>query len=341
MNRKGKGDEKKRNKKDGKSSLDLDERWKLVETGWELSQKENWNADKWRMNFKNADGYFEHRMLRVQVAVHTVKHSLNFMDEMIKARERVTYYDTPTTLPGAPAHEIETITEVWDGDCLVAGLTLQDKGYNPVVLNMANQVIPGGGWLKGSGAQEENIFRRTAYWASLQEDSRDISSTLPALRRFDFSYPMSDEGTIYSPDVLVFRGTEQCGYPYLETPQRMSFIACAAYRKPPCGPSPGFRYLNNDHEEGMFRKICGILATALHHGHDSIVLSAFGCGAFCNPPNIVAELFERALRSEHFVNRFRIVVFAIFNDHNSAGPVNPFGNVIPFENVFGSATYIK
>lgn len=33
--------------------------------------------------------------------------------------------------------------------------------------------------------------------------------------------------------------------------------------------------------------------TAAHHGHDSVVLGAFGCGAFANPPKHMAEIFLR------------------------------------------------
>jgi len=75
-----------------------------------------------------------------------------------------------------------------------------------------------------------------------------------------------------------------------------------------------------------------ILSTALHFGHDAIVLSAFGCGAFRNPPQRVAEIFKHLLTST-FSNCFKTVVFAIFNDHNSRKNGGE-GNVVPFERVF-------
>eukprot|EP01060_Flectonema_neradi_P029624 TRINITY_DN4132_c0_g2_i2.p1 TRINITY_DN4132_c0_g2~~TRINITY_DN4132_c0_g2_i2.p1 ORF type:complete len:364 (+),score=41.16 TRINITY_DN4132_c0_g2_i2:58-1092(+) len=337
---KGRGKGGKKGKKGGKRNLNLDERWSAVESGWELPHKDDWDAENWLKLYDSAGGYEEKKMLRVQVAVHTVRHSLRFFDEISKARLLVKYYPTPTTLPPTLPLKTPTDIQVWEGDCLAAGLLLQDMNLNPVVLNMANQSKPGGGWLTGSGAQEENMFRRTSYWASLQEDSGSISPSLPPISKFSFSYPMSSTGVIYSPDVMVFRDTEQLGYPYLATPRSMSFIACAAYRKPPCGPGPGFDYLSNEHKEGMAEKIKGILAAVLHHGHDSVVLSAFGCGAFCNPPNVVAEIFADVLQSERFKDRFKTVVFAIFNDHNACGPVNPIGNLAPFEHVFGPSKKI-
>jgi uncharacterized protein (TIGR02452 family) len=65
------------------------------------------------------------------------------------------------------------------------------------------------------------------------------------------------------------------------------------------------------------------------------VLSAFGCGAFANPPNHVALLFKQVFNEEEFKNHFRLVVFSIIDDHNSRKEQNPEGNVLPFSKVFG------
>ena len=46
---------------------------------------------------------------------------------------------------------------------------------------------------------------------------------------------------------------------------------------------------------GHVRRILKILAIGVLHRHDSIVLGAWGCGAFGNDPDKIAELFERAL----------------------------------------------
>ena len=60
------------------------------------------------------------------------------------------------------------------------------------------------------------------------------------------------------------------------------------------------------------------------------VLSAFGCGAFQNPPHHVARLFKEVFFEDEFRNRFRLVVFAIMDDHNSWREHNPEGNLLPF-----------
>jgi hypothetical protein len=79
------------------------------------------------------------------------------------------------------------------------------------------------------------------------------------------------------------------------------------------------------------RKIEMALDMAKSMGHDSIVLSALGCGAYCNPPRHVAQLFRRVLESYDF--GFAEVAFAIIDDHNARRAHNPDGNVQPFADV--------
>jgi len=60
----------------------------------------------------------------------------------------------------------------------------------------------------------------------------------------------------------------------------------------------------------LTQKLRTILHVAVKHGHDSLVLGAFGCGYFANPPDEVADTFADLLFGE-FKDAFRVVVFAI------------------------------
>ena len=82
-------------------------------------------------------------------------------------------------------------------------------------------------------------------------------------------------------------------------------------------------------------KMRTILRIAGKHGHDCLVLGAFGCGAFANPPNHVACLFKDVFSESEFQGFYKQVVFAILDDHNSRKEHNPNGNVQPFVEVFG------
>ena len=60
----------------------------------------------------------------------------------------------------------------------------------------------------------------------------------------------------------------------------------------------------------MKRRIERILAIAAFKRADVLILGAFGCGAFGNPPEIVAKAFEAAL--ENYKKHFETVEFAVY-----------------------------
>jgi len=62
---------------------------------------------------------------------------------------------------------------------------------------------------------------------------------------------------------------------------------------------------------------------------DNLILGAFGCGAFNNPPKLVAEIFRKLLIDERYAMYFEKVVFAI----KKTGDVCP--NYDAFREVFG------
>lgn len=77
-----------------------------------------------------------------------------------------------------------------------------------------------------------------------------------------------------------------------------------------------------------------ILRIGLEHGHDSLVLGALGCGAFRNPPRHVAKLFHEVMEEAEFLNKYKLLVFAILDDHNAHKSHNPEGNFKPFADEF-------
>jgi len=206
----------------------------------------------------------------------------------------------------------KTVVSVWKVDSIDAAEILMKKGRNPVVLNLANQKVPGGGYKNGAAAQEESLFRRTNYCEFLDKDEK-------------FYYPISVYGGIYSQNVLVFRENEQKGYAFKEDPFFMSFIAQGAYNKPPTTED---HHLITEYAEGTEKKIRSILKIGLNHGHDTFVLGAFGCGAFANPPQHVAEIFKKVIKE--FDGYFAEIVFAILDDANGA-KLSIAGNFAVFE----------
>jgi uncharacterized protein (TIGR02452 family) len=182
------------------------------------------------------------------------------------------------------------IVTVVRNDTIDEYLNLLKDGYYPVLLNMANPSMPGGGVTQGASAQEENIFRRTNYFMTL-------------IMSF---YPILDSDTVYSKDVILFRSNEQTGYIPID-PILINIIACPSIMDPKLDQD-GLMKESKD-TELQYSKICMILKTAIYHNHDSIVLSAFGCGAFRCPSEQVANLFKKAIGE--YGHYFKKIIFAI------------------------------
>ena len=310
-----------------------------------------WNSKQWKEQFellsaqRNAkqkeEAIFLLRNMRADVFKHTVfllqqgyyynqkQSKVSFPDSKIMI-SGTRFYDKPETTFHIPTINSNTIIKVENVDCLLAAEKLLKEGYHPAVLNMASRQNPGGGVQTGAGAQEENLFRRTNLFQSLFQFVPYAEKY--GVRKSRLQYPLDKNfGGIYTPDAIVFRGTEQDGYPLLDTPYRMSFIAVAGINRPTL-ESP--ERISSDLVEPVKNKIRTIFRIGLLHGHDSLVLGALGCGAFRNPPSHIAHLFHEVMEEPEFKNKYRLLLFAILDDHNARLKHNPDGNFLPFVREF-------
>lgn len=233
----------------------------------------------------------------------------------------------------------ETKLSVVNNDCLFVGKQMLDEGLNPAVLNMASAYRPGGGVLNGARAQEECIFRRSNLFMSLYLYDRQmydmvIEPNMDGMYDLSFiqqGYPMDENfGGIYSDDVTVFKDGN---YEWLYNPYQTAFISVAAMNI-----NRALRQGEQILVDGRLseravaitkNKIRTIYRIGILHGHDSLVLGAWGCGAFGNPPEQMAQLFIDVLNEDEFHGRYKDIRFAIIEDHNSRGRnYQTFKNVI-------------
>lgn len=224
----------------------------------------------------------------------------------------------------------ETEVKVIDKDCIYAAKDLIDRGFNPCMLNMASFSTPGGGVMKGSSAQEENIFRRSNIFKSLYQ-FHSIGENLGIEQREE-RYPLDyNFGGIYTPHVTIFKGGSDTRYTLLEEPFEVAVVSVSAVKNPT---------LKNGKLEPWVidttkSKIRQIFDIALENGHDSLVLSAFGCGAYKTPPTEMAKLFKEVIESKKYKGAFKAIHFAIINLPSTNGKHNPEGNFQPFKDVLG------
>ena len=223
------------------------------------------------------------------------------------------FYANPPSVERVPSVGTTTIDAV-NADCIDVARGLVESGYRPILLNMANRHTPGGGVLTGSRAQEETLFRRSNLCVSLYQYS-DAFAGLVGVPLGVARYPMDrDTGGIYSGKVTFFRAGDKEGYRLLDDSFTCAVVSVAAINRPELDA----RGRMVDWAAAVTKsKIRSMLRIGLLHGHDAIVLGAWGCGAFRNPPVHMAELFHEVLGEEEFANKYRRVRFAVIEDHNS------------------------
>jgi len=177
-------------------------------------------------------------------------------------------------------------------------------GPGAVALVFASARNPGGGFLRGTKAQEEDIARASALYECLR--------SVPEFYTFhrasaDLRY---SHRVIYSPDVPVFRRDDG----RLDHPYPLSFLTAAA-------PNRGAIGMNQPHlldtvSATLDARAERVLRVAAAHGHRTLVLGAWGCGVFANVAADVASAFRTALSR---VPVFQRVVFAVL-DRTGTGP---------------------
>ena len=203
----------------------------------------------------------------------------------------------------------ETRIQVTNETTLLATKRIIDKGFNPLVLNLANGVNPGGGFLNGARAQEESICRSSALYQTLLGDTMYEEHRKRHL-------PDSTDWAIYSPEVPVFRTDNGIK---LEQPWLMNVLTCAAPYAPTVGRVEAARLLR--------KRIHRVLSIARAYGYSSLVLGAWGCGAFGNDPKQTAKDFRSAFESE-FSGAFSDIIFAITDWSPERKFLGPFKDVL-------------
>ena len=244
-------------------------------------------------------------------------------------------YREPFRVMLDPVAPVTTEVRVENRDCVLAAKQLIDEGYNPAMLNLADLYSPGGLVEYGSGAQEENLCRRSDLVLSLYQFSSARIRQYPdlGLIKNDDQYPMDERyGGVYSGIVTFFRGPESEGSLLEEKPYNIPVISVAALSGPRIG-ADGLMF--PEETEITLEKIRTIFRIGMANFHDSLVLSALGCGAFANPPAHIAKLFHQVIEEDEFRNVFRLIDFAILDGYRTGLRHNPEGNLKPFQREFG------
>lgn len=171
-----------------------------------------------------------------------------------------------------------------------AKVIIKNYKKKPLVLNMASEMRPGGGWRKNAIAQEEVLFYKSTYSMSLESKKDD--------------YPLNAFECVYSPNVLVFMDNS---YNLMDWDKcfMTSCLALPGIRRPTLSNGK----MNSKDKYKLEKKIDMIFRIALIQDHQHLVLGALGCGVFKNPPKEVAEVFKKKINV--YGKYFESIMFAV------------------------------
>lgn len=246
----------------------------------------------------------------------------------ISRAEQIIYWEGEKIEYGAPRFTKPFDVVISKQKTVEAARKYANSGKKVSILNFASSVAPGGGVVSGAQAQEESICRvSTLYFA--------LSDKNTAGKFYDKHWEMihqkkmnrrNTDDTIYTPGIVVVRD-DAADEIMLDKDSwyTIDVITCAA---------PDIRLVGDDTEynpkkEELYKEFVKrwkcILCAGANHNADVLILGAFGCGVFANPPEMVARAFSEA--AQEFKNHFETIEFAIYSNGNNSN-YNDFEKVL-------------
>lgn len=182
-----------------------------------------------------------------------------------------------------------------------------------VLLNFASARNPGGGFLNGAKAQEEDLARCSGLYPCLVSQSAYYEANR------EHKSMLYTDHIIYSPLVPWFRTRSR------DDPNTLFLASVISAPAPNAGMAlerdPGS---GSEIETALRRRAGLVLAVAAHQGHRNLLLGAWGCGVFRNSPPLVADAFGRWIESPRFSGAFDRVVFAVYDRSPQRTTLNAF-----------------
>ena len=181
--------------------------------------------------------------------------------------------------------------------------------FQTCVLNFASATNPGGGVVWGSTAQEECLCRCSTLYANLT--ARKLWRPFYETHR-EQNNPLYNDDCIYTPGVVVFKSdTREPELLPQNAWRNVNVITCAAPNlRTDRDGNIRVRISNDELFRLHVKRMRRILDIAAQKGNDVVILGAYGCGAFKNPPTVVATAMRQVI--EEYRHHFRAIEFAVY-----------------------------
>lgn len=190
------------------------------------------------------------------------------------------------------------------------------KETKTAVHNFASASNPGGGVERGANAQEECLCRCSDLYFCLNTPEMLNGFYRPHRQARN---PIHNDDIIFTPEVLVFKRDSECPK-LLDGSEwyQVDVITCAA---PNLRERLGNTFNTGDgrksvkmSDEALLdlheRRLRRILDTAISEKDETVILGAFGCGAFKNKPEIVVQAAGNVI--EDYLYAFKNIEFAVY-----------------------------
>lgn len=201
--------------------------------------------------------------------------------------------------------ECVTITEYTENNKPVPSVIFHNENViktilrydNPLTLVFGSAKNPGGGVLRGSTAQEEDIALSSTWYFNVKDNTEFYG-----LEHQDLTY--SDKMLYVSEAYMI---NNELGHSI--TPKKAAFIG---------GAAPNINGMKSNGEtisekrvyEILSNRIRGILSFAELNNHKTLIVGAWGCGVFGLDPEKVANLYKECIKSQSYSG---LIVFSILD----------------------------
>eukprot|EP00434_Breviolum_minutum_P010136 symbB.v1.2.008944.t1/scaffold563.1/size187063/21 len=176
-------------------------------------------------------------------------------------------------------------------------------------LNFANGKDVGGGYMMGATAQEEDLCRQIPLlYSSLNNAQKHDLYPFGPPTCSSADKPEKYCDVLYTNNLLLARGGAEEGFRILKPREQVavSLIAAAA---------PNIKFSKDVNDEKLIYRTMKTIFNAPHVAEpgaiDTLILGAWGCGAFGGDPVQIARLFVQALLAEGLGQGYKEVHFAI------------------------------
>lgn len=180
--------------------------------------------------------------------------------------------------------------EVLDSDSVSAAF-LQKADARIAILNFASYLHPGGGFLRGSKAQEEALCHESALYNVLREFTDYYGYNECHKNRGLYT-----ERAVFSPGVM---------FEHDKAARKIDVLTCAAPNF--SAASRNYGVSEEENSKTLRKRIRFILDILNEQTVDAAVLGAFGCGVFGQNPHEVARCFREEAAKTNWQNPIRLV----------------------------------